>query len=570
MHMRRHHACAILAGQRIALYSLPTLCFGVGCSEPGLALSHWTLAGTVSTPLPAPLRLPHASDLFPAVFSDAAAVSAVDAATLDVYRVSMEAIPGDSGTARCDAATELCGHRWLGSAGPAIVAQGLDSVQRVYAAELLDSRGTLVEADAAAAPELAATAPALVDAVLVEEETGDARTWRLVVAAMAVVCTSLVAVMTTMWAAQTFNRLHAAHSDSGDSSSMSSDSSDSSGSPRPGKRGKPVPYAWALHPRALVLAACSPIAILAAAAGVSAATVSSSGSTVAAGAGIAGLTAPAIILSLLCAAAAAAYTWRLQSRVPSPLLPGADGSTNSRAETLTPSASSVPVADGGGSVGLHDETVTEEQAAESLSAAAFRASMVLRQVNPNPGRVQHAPRSTATADGSSSLFVTNLELSRFFDGGEGGHLVEVSIPAHGGGVVADAGELVSPREPLRVRTQMDPAMRVAENLSAANLHFVELLRGKYLLPQLQATALRAANMVALRENVVPANSSEGEICKVRSCCLHFGPACHCRCVNLVMVYARFNHACRISSMVPSQCFCSWQRPLEAQLHIAMP
>lgn len=505
------------AGQRLALYSLPTLCFGVGCREPGAALFHWTLAGTATTPPPAPLVAPFAHDLLPSVFADEP--GGADTGRLDVFRVSMEALPGESGRARCDAKTELCGHRWLGAAGPAITAKSEDSVQRVYAADVLDTVGELVPADAAA--QVAATAPALVGTVLVEETSADTQAWRLAVAAVAVVVTALAAMLAAVWAARSLSLLRT-HSRDGDGGSISSgsdgaDSSSTLSSPRgkAGDGGAAVQYAWALHPRAVLLAACSPFTVLAAAAGVSAAAVSTSGSTVAAGGGIAGITAVAAGVALLCAAAVIAYAWWLRPRPPATLLEP-DVTARGLPEALTPVPSAVPVPDEDSSVTASEEQVTMEQAAESLSAAAMRVSMVLRQVNPNPGRGQDMPRSTAVADGSSSMLVTNLELSRFFDGGDGGGLVQVSVPAHGGGVVADGTELVSPRQPLRVRTQMDPAMRVAENLSAANLHFVELLRGKYLLPQLQATALRAANIVALRENVVPGDSNDGEICKVHT------------------------------------------------------
>eukprot|EP00892_Ulva_mutabilis_P010398 jgi/Ulvmu1/7730/UM039_0036.1 len=493
----------LLLGQRLALYSLPTLCSGVGCSEPGLALSHWALAGTATTPLPAPIHLAYSNALFPSVLSGKATD---DAAVLDVYRVSMEAIPGENGLQRCDAATEICGHRWLGSTGPAITASADGGVQRVYASLPLDSQGVLVGMDSEeAASDAPASAPALVDTVLVEEESGDAEAWRLALAGVALAIITLLAVLAALWTVRTLDVLRVSHSTSDNSDSLS----DSSDETKTG--GAAARYAWALHPWAVQLAACSPLVPLAAAAGVTAASVSTGDRISTAGAAVAGMTAAATGVALLGTLAVLLYSWWLQPKAGA-ARSGAASPPPPSMETVSAVPSSIPVEDLARALEL-DERLTEQQAAESLTAAAMRASMVLQQVNPNPGRGSQLPRSTATADGSSSLFVTNLELSRFFDGGDGGHLVSVAVPAHGGGVVADGAQLVSPREPLRVRTQMDPAMRVAENLSAANLRFVELLRDKYLLSQLQATSLRAANIVALREKVVPADSADGEICK---------------------------------------------------------
>lgn len=502
------------AGQRLALFSLPTLCFGVGCSEPGLALSHWALAGTVTTPLPAPIKLPFSRQLFPSVYSDGADADAVQ---VNAYRVSMEAIPGAEGLQRCDAETELCGHRWLGSATPVITVASDGDVRRVFSSATLQGRGVLAgTAMATGADEPPATAPALVDTVLAGEESGDVESWRVGVGAMAVAVIVVVAVLSGLWAAKTLEKLRISQGATGDSSSVS-DGSDGTPPTSGALRSKAVAasqYAWALHPRAVQLAVCSPLVALAAAAGVSAAAVSTGATARTAGAVLACVTAVAVGLALLGTVAVLAYAWWLR---PKPAQSSAAGDA-SRAlpsiETVSAVPSSIPVASDAVTSRNSDEPITEQQAAESLSAAAMRASMVLRQVHPNPGRGGQVPRSTATADGSSSQLVTNLELSRFFDGGDGGQLVNVAVPAHGGGVVADDTELVTPREPLRVRTQMDPAMRVAENLSAANLRFVELLRDKYLLPQLQATALRAANLVALQEQVVPADSADGEICKV--------------------------------------------------------
>jgi hypothetical protein len=59
MHTR---SCSIDAGQRIALYSLPTLCHPHGCAAPMFPLSHWALGGT---PNSWHLRLPDVNSIFP-------------------------------------------------------------------------------------------------------------------------------------------------------------------------------------------------------------------------------------------------------------------------------------------------------------------------------------------------------------------------------------------------------------------------------------------------------------------------------------------------------------------------
>jgi hypothetical protein len=108
-----------------------------------------------------------------------------------------------------------------------------------------------------------------------------------------------------------------------------------------------------------------------------------------------------------------------------------------------------------------------------------------------------------------------LDLERFFEA-VGGDLVTVYIGEFGGGAVLDATELVTPPRKLQIRTNMGPAVRAAESLTTANLKFVQLLRDKRLPPQPHAMALRAANTIALSSGVIRSNTSEAEICRVRS------------------------------------------------------
>lgn len=568
------------AGQRIALYMLPMLCQGTGCDASSVASLQWTLLGAVTTAPTQPLSLSPLSGTFPTLADDANATARsmlqqgdLDAPHVNVYLVGAQE-RDDGSVGACDPSGILCGHRWLGNATRSSFEK--DSVQTFLSSNLTSS-GMLLEASEPQNSGNVLAADSLVRNFDAVSTGAQAAVWRIVLGVLAMVALLAAASAAGMYAWRAFTqdqqsfRVTASATDSAEGDQVEKGAVSKVGA----AVGTPTSQAYACtsspwgraRSAMQIFAALAPVATISAAIGVSA-SGAVRGPT---DGGIVIAVFTALAFAALLAALAVFYTAQRKRGVGSDpesnqqgTWPGRgtgahalrdhDGKAAARRNSMSvlqrelkpPSrdrelvevsasrphsiqkmatvedsfvaAAAAAAGAAGGSTGGAAAVAQPGQKAppgrRSLASVAARAGRALTMRRGQRGAAGYTGGSASAI--AAAYRAHTLDLERFCDPC-GGDMVTVDVGDFGGGAVLNAAELVAPPMGLRVRTNMGPAMRAAESLTAANLKFVQLLRDKRLPPQPHAMALRAANIIALSSGIIRGHTSEGEICHVSFC-----------------------------------------------------
>lgn len=528
----------------------------------------WTLLGGMTTDPTHPVQLSPLSESFPNLSSGRTPQSNVSGVEGDVSHVSMYLVAGeersDGSVGACNPSGMLCGHRWLGNATDT----SSSTEMQTFVSTNVQPSGVLLDpSDVSDSPSgghmlTADTVARDFDAVSTGAKVSG---WRIAMGAVAFIAL-IVAAASVAWCAWCSRKQHLLQQLRQSASSAAADTDvqvkeqGAVAKPSPGAL-TPV-YAtqrqllWQ-HLRAAmhVFAALAPVATIAAAVGVSA------GGAVqgASGGGITIAVLTAVVFAALLAMLAVFYTashragavgssfsdaWggsaahggtaprfmsdhhntaatgqrgdlkrgsRAQDAVEVPVSRPHSNQKSGNSDTADEDTFAVHPAPAPAAAAASGAYPAQKPSKRGLVAAAARAgkALAIRRVL----RVGDGRDGSANAAAAERAHAADLE--RFCEPC-GGELVTVKVGDFGGGAVLDASELVASPEGLQVRTNMGPAMRAAEILTAANLKFVQLLRDKRLPPQPHAMALRAANIIALSSEVIRSNTSEGEICHVRS------------------------------------------------------